>query len=395
MADKKMYELGAVRSKFSELFEYGQEQAKKIGAENVYDFSLGNPSIPAPDCVKEAIFDMYNTLSSKELHSYTNARGLLEVRQYLADYMNETYNAGVGADNFHITVSSSASLAVLIRALQEDTSDEFIVVAPFYPEYRVFIEPIGSKCVVVPPDTEHFQLSIEGVEQAITPHTRAIIINTPNNPSGAVYSEETIKELAALLTRKSAEIGHPIFLISDEPYREVIYDNLPILYIPHYYDNTIVTYSYSKSLSLPGERIGYILVPPAVDDWQYLMTAILGAARMYGYVCAPSTFQRVIAAVHGATGDISEYDKNRHLIYDNLTRMGYDCVYPSGAFYLFVKAPDGDSIQFMENAKKLNILIVAADEFACPGYARISYCVDSDMIVRSLPAFEKLLAMYK
>ena len=204
-----------------------------------------------------------------------------------------------------------------------------------------------------------------------------------------------IKELAALLTRKSAEIGHPIFLISDEPYREVIYDNLPILYIPHYYDNTIVTYSYSKSLSLPGERIGYILVPPAVDDWQYLMTAILGAARMYGYVCAPSTFQRVIAAVHGATGDISEYDKNRHLIYDNLTRMGYDCVYPSGAFYLFVKAPDGNSIQFMENAKKLNILIVAADEFACPGYARISYCVDSDMIVRSLPAFEKLLAMYK
>ncbi len=395
MADKKMYELGAVRSKFSELFEYGQAQAAKIGWEHVYDFSLGNPSIPAPDCVKEAIIDMLDHKTSREIHSYTNARGLLEVRQYLADYMNETYDAGVGPDNFHLTVGSSASLAVIIRALQEDTSDEFIVIAPFYPEYRIFIEPIGSKCVVVPPDTEHFQLSIEGVAKAITPHTRAIIVNSPNNPSGTVYSEDTIRRLAALLKEKSAEIGHPIFLISDEPYREIVYDNLPILYLPHYYDNTIVTYSYSKSLSLPGERIGYILVPPTVDDHAYLMTAILGTARMYGYVCAPSTYQRVIAAVRGATADISEYDKNRHLIYDNLTKMGYDCVYPSGAFYLFVKAPDGNSLQFMENAKKFNILLVAADEFACPGYARISYCVDADMIRRSLPAFKKLLALYK
>lgn len=395
MADKKMYELGAVRSKFSDLFEYGEKKAAEIGRENVYDFSIGNPSVPAPDCVKQAIIDMLDHKAPQEMHNYTNSRGLLEVRQYLADYMNETYQAGVSAENFHLTVGSSASLAILLRALQEDVSDEYIVIAPYYPEYRAYIEPIGSKCVVVPPDTEHFQLSIPDVEAAITKQTRAIIINTPNNPSGTVYSEGTIKQLAALLTAKSAEIGHPIFLISDEPYREIVYDGAPILYLPHYYDNTIITYSYSKSLSLAGERIGYILVPPTVDDHAYLMTAILGTARMYGYVCAPSTYQWVIAAIKGATADFSEYDANRHLLYDNLTKMGYDCVYPSGAFYLFIKVPDGDDLQFMENAKKFNLLIVPAADFGCPGYARIAYCVDRDMIRRSLPAFEKLIALYK
>ncbi len=395
MADKRMYELGSVRSKFSDLFEYGQEQAEKIGSENVFDFSVGNPSIPAPTCVKDAIIKLLETKTSKEIHAYTNVRGMVGVRRRLAEYMNETYQAGVKAEDFYLTEGSSQALAVLIRALQEDKTDEFMVIAPFYPEYRAYIEPIGSPCVVVPSDTQHFQLDVKAVEACITEHTRAILVNTPNNPSGTVYTSETIKKLSDVLRRKSAEIGHPIYLISDEPYREIVYDGAPILYIPHYYENTIITYSYSKSLSLAGERIGYVLIPPSVEKGKEIMTAFLGTSRMYGYVHAPSTYQWVIAMTLGHTGDITLYDKNRHLLYDNLTAMGYDCVYPQGAFYLFIKVPDGDSLAFMERAKRFNLLIVPADDFGCPGYARIAYCVDENMIRRSLPAFKKLIALYR
>ena len=248
---------------------------------------------------------------------------------------------------------------------------------------------------MVPPDTEHFQLSIEGLEAAITEKTRAVIINTPNNPSGSVYSADTLTKLGEVLRRKSSEIGHAIILISDEPYREVIYDNLPILYVPKFYENTVVCYSYSKSLSLPGERVGYILVPDEVEYSKEIFTAVCGAGRSMGFVCAPNLFQKVILACQGKTSDISIYDANRKLIFEGLTKIGFDCVYPSGAFYLFVKAPDGNSEQFMENAKKLNLLIVPGDEFGCPGYCRISYCVDPDMIKRSLPVFEKLYAQYQ
>jgi aspartate aminotransferase len=390
-----MYELGAKRSAIRALFDYGQEQKAKVGAENVFDFSIGNPSIPAPDCVKDTIVDLVTTQPSVSIHGYTPAPGDPDVRQGLADYMNAAYDAHVSGGNFYMTCGASASLAIILRALIESPDDEIIVNAPFFPEYRVFIGNAGGKFVMVPPDTEHFQLSIDALEEAITANTKAVIINTPNNPSGSVYSADTLTALGDLLRRKTAQYGHPVYLFSDEPYREVIYDNLPILYVPKFYDNTIVLYSYSKSLSLPGERVGYILIPDAVAYSKELFTTVCGAGRSMGFVCAPNLFQKTILHCLGKTSDISIYDDNRKLVYQGLSKIGFDCVYPSGAFYLFVKAPDGDSNQFMENAKKLNVLIVPGDEFGCPGYCRISYCVDPDMIKRSLPAFQKLYDQYQ
>lgn len=395
MYDEKMYALGAKRSAIRALFDYGQEQAAKVGKENVFDFSIGNPSIPAPDCVQDEIIRLAREEEPAAIHGYTPAPGDPAVRQGLADYMNKTYDAGVSGANFYMTCGASASLAIILRALITEECDEIIVNAPFFPEYRVFVNNAGGTLVMVPPDTEHFQLSIEGLEAAITEKTRAVIINTPNNPSGSVYSADTLTKLGEVLRRKSSEIGHAIILISDEPYREVIYDNLPILYVPKFYENTVVCYSYSKSLSLPGERVGYILVPDEVEYSKEIFTAVCGAGRSMGFVCAPNLFQKVILACQGKTSDISIYDANRKLIFEGLTKIGFDCVYPSGAFYLFVKAPDGNSEQFMENAKKLNLLIVPGDEFGCPGYCRISYCVDPDMIKRSLPVFEKLYAQYQ
>lgn len=395
MYDEKMYALGAKRSAIRALFDYGQEQAAKVGKENVFDFSIGNPSIPAPDCVQDEIIRLAREEEPAAIHGYTPAPGDPAVRQGLADYMNKTYDAGLSGANFYMTCGASASLAIILRALITEECDEIIVNAPFFPEYRVFVNNAGGTLVMVPPDTKHFQLSIEGLEAAITEKTRAVIINTPNNPSGSVYSAETLTKLGEVLSRKSAEIGHAIILISDEPYREVIYDNLPILYVPKFYENTVVCYSYSKSLSLPGERVGYILVPDEVEHSKEIFTAVCGAGRSMGFVCAPNLFQKVILACQGKTSDISIYDANRKLIFEGLTKIGFDCVYPSGAFYLFVKAPDGNSEQFMENAKKLNLLIVPGDEFGCPGYCRISYCVDPDMIKRSLPVFEKLYAQYQ
>lgn len=395
MYDKTMYDLGAKRSAIRALFDYGQEQAAKVGKENVFDFSIGNPSIPAPDCVKEAIVELVTTQESAAVHSYTPAPGDPAVRQGLADYMNETYHAGVSGANFYMTCGASASLAIVLRALIEDAGDEIIVNAPFFPEYRVFIGNAGGRLVMVPPDTADFQLSVDGLEKALTEKTKAVIINTPNNPSGSVYSADTLTRLGEVLRKKSEEFGHPVFLISDEPYREVIYDGLPILYVPDFYDDTIICYSYSKSLSLPGERVGYILVPDAVDHGKDIFTAVCGAGRAMGFVCAPNLFQKAILKCQGQTSDISKYDENRKLIYHGLSEIGFDCVYPSGAFYLFVKAPDGNAEQFMERAKTLHILIVPGDEFGCPGYCRISYCVHTDMIKRSLPAFQTLYDLYR
>lgn len=395
MYDEKMYALGAKRSAIRALFDYGQEQIAKVGKENVFDFSIGNPSIPAPECVQDEIVRLAREEEPAAIHGYTPAPGDPAVRQGIADYMNKTYDAGVKGANFYMTCGASASLAIMMRALIETPEDEIVVNAPFFPEYRVFINNAGGKIVVVPPDTEHFQLSLTGLDASITAHTKAVIINTPNNPSGSVYSAETLTKLGELLRQKSAAFGHPIFLIADEPYREVIYDNLPILYVPKFYDNTVICYSYSKSLSLPGERVGYILVPDAVDHAKEIFTTVCGAGRSMGFVCAPNLFQKVILACQGQTADISIYDANRKLIYNGLSKIGFDCVYPSGAFYLFVKAPDGNSQQFMENAKKLNVLIVPGDEFGCPGYCRISYCVDPDMIKRSLTAFDQLYKLYQ
>lgn len=278
MASKEMYALGSQASVIRDLFAYGQQQAAVVGKENVFDFSIGNPTVPAPACVKEAIEDIMETRESAAIHGYTAAVGDTAVRQGLADFMNQTYDAQVRADNFYMTCGAAASLTISLKALVESSDDEIILIAPFFPEYTVFVQNANAKSVVLPPDTEHFQISLDALEKAITPHTRAVIINSPNNPSGVVYSADTYEKLAALLTRKSQEIGHAIYIISDEPYREIIYDGLPILYVPKFYKDTIICYSYSKSLSLPGERIGYVLVPDCAADAKEVYTAVCGPA---------------------------------------------------------------------------------------------------------------------
>ena len=395
MASKEMYALGSQASVIRDLFAYGQQQAAVVGKENVFDFSIGNPTVPAPACVKEAIEDIMETRESEAIHGYTAAAGDTAVRQGLADFMNQTYDAQVRADNFYMTCGAAASLTISLKALVESPDDEIILIAPFFPEYTVFVQNANAKSVVLPPDTEHFQISLDALEKAITPHTRAVIINSPNNPSGVVYSADTYEKLAALLTRKSQEIGHAIYIISDEPYREIIYDGLPILYVPKFYKDTIICYSYSKSLSLPGERIGYVLVPDCAADAKEVYTAVCGAGRSMGFVCAPHLFQDVVLKCLGQTSDMNIYDENRKLLYNGLKEMGYDCVYPSGAFYLFVKSPEADAKAFSDKAKKLNLLIVPADSFGCPGYVRVSYCVDPDMIKRSFAAFKKLMEQYQ
>lgn len=395
MASKEMYALGSQASVIRDLFAYGQQQAAVVGKENVFDFSIGNPTVPAPACVKEAIEDIMETRESPAIHGYTAAAGDTAVRQGLADFMNQTYDAQVRADNFYMTCGAAASLTISLKALVESPDDEIILIAPFFPEYTVFVQNANAKSVVLPPDTEHFQISLDALEKAITPHTRAVIINSPNNPSGVVYSADTYEKLAALLTRKSQEIGHAIYIISDEPYREIIYDGLPILYVPKFYKDTIICYSYSKSLSLPGERIGYVLVPDCAADAKEVYTAVCGAGRSMGFVCAPHLFQDVVLKCLGQTSDMNIYDENRKLLYNGLKEMGYDCVYPSGAFYLFVKSPEADAKAFSDKAKKLNLLIVPADSFGCPGYVRVSYCVDPDMIKRSFAAFKKLMEQYQ
>ena len=395
MASREMYQWGAQSSVIRDLFTYGREQAAKIGDENVFDFSIGNPTVPAPECIKDAITEIMETRTAVAVHGYTAAAGDPVVRKGLADYMNKTFNAGVEADNFYMTCGAAASLTITLKALVESSDDEIVVIAPYFPEYTAFIKNSGAEKVVVPPDMESFQIPFDALEQAITPKTRALIINSPNNPSGVVYSENTYKKLAALLEKKSGEIGHTIYLIADEPYREIIYDGLTVPYVPHYYKDTIICYSYSKSLSLPGERIGYILVPPSATDSKEIYTAVCGAGRIMGFVCAPHLFQDVVLKCLGQTSDISVYDANRKLLYNGLKELGYECVYPSGAFYLFVKSPEADANAFSEKAKALNLLIVPADSFGCPGYVRISYCVQPDMIRRSLPAFAELMKSYR
>ena len=395
MYSEQYYKLGSNRSAIRELFEYGKQRAAIVGKENVYDFSLGNPTVPAPTCVKEAIVEFLETSDSIEVHGYTSAQGDGELRAALAKYYNDTYGTKFHADNYYITCGAAASLCISFRALTESPEDEFIAIAPFFPEYKVFVEGNGAKLRVVKPDTKNFQINMKELEETINEHTKGVIINSPNNPSGVIYNEETIKKLAELLEVKSKELGRTIFLISDEPYREIAYDGVDVPYVTKYYANTIVCYSYSKSLSLPGERIGFVLVPDEVDDSRGVYYAMCGAARALGFVCAPSLFQKVLTKCLGQVGDISLYKTNRDILYEGLTALGYECVKPQGAFYMFVKAMGGDSVAFCEKAKELDLLLVAADGFGCPGYVRISYCVDKDMIERSMAAFAKLAENYK
>lgn len=391
----KMYDLGSRRSAIRDLFEYGKQRAAIVGAENVYDFSLGNPTVPAPDCVDETIRRLTEELDCIKLHGYTSAQGDVETRDAIAQFLNHTHGTNFSANDFYITMGAAASLSIAFHALTTSDADEYIAIAPFFPEYKVFVEATGASLKVVPADTENFQINFDALVQMVNPHTKAVIINSPNNPSGAVYSEETITRLAKILGEKEVEYGHPIFVIADEPYREIVYDKAAVPFVTKYYNNTLVCYSYSKSLSLPGERIGYILVPQEAYQAKELYAAVAGAGRALGYVCAPSMMQKVIALCQGQTGDVELYKKNRDLLYEGLTTIGYECFKPQGAFYMFVKALEEDATAFCERAKEQDLLIVPGDGFGCPGYVRISYCVDEEMIKRSFVAFEKLYKKYQ
>ena len=390
MVNESMLKLGTNRSCIRELFEYGLRQAAVVGKENVFDYSIGNPSIPAPPEVNEAIVDIIRNTDSLAVHGYTPAPGLPDARAAVAQELSERYGIEIRGANIFFTCGAAPALISVIRALNVDES-EFIAIAPFFPEYRPFTEANGAKFVVVPADIPSFQINWAALEERISERTQAVIVNTPNNPSGVIYTRETLSRLAELLGRKSAEFGHPIFLIADEPYRELAYDDAEVPFIPTIYPNTIVCYSYSKSLSLPGERIGYVCVPDWVEDSATVFAAIAGAARASGHVCAPALQQRVVARCAYARPDVKAYNENRSLLYEALSSYGYDCVKPNGAFYMFVKAPGGDSAAFSDKAKEKNLLLVPGNDFGVPEYFRICTCVSKDMILRSLPAFKALI----
>ena len=389
MINEKSYALGANRSVIRDLFEYGRQRAAIVGPENVYDYSLGNPSIPAPDYVNQAIRDILSDTDSLAIHGYTTAVGDYETRKAIADDLNRRYNAGARAEDFFIGSGAAPELVAVFQALAVPGA-EILAVAPYFPEYKPFVEGTGAAFKVVPPDVPGFQINLAAVEAMLTPATQAIIINSPNNPSGVVYTAQTLSTLGEILTRKGEEYGHPIYIVSDEPYRELTY-GCTAPFIPNMYPNTVVCYSYSKSLSLPGERIGYVYVPKQCADAAPLYAAIAGAAREKGHVCAPSLWQKVIARCTHLRPDLESYDKNRKALYENLTAYGYEMAKPDGAFYLFIKAPGGDAVAFSEKAKKYDLLVVPGDGFGCPGYFRICYCVSYDLIQRSLPAFKALI----
>ena len=394
MINEKMYGLGSKRSSIREIFEYAKVRAAEIGVENVFDFSIGNPSVPAPEAVNETIKKLVEETPSVALHGYTSAQGGKDVRDSIAANYKKRFGVELSGDDLYMTCGAAASLTITLNALYE-AGDEVIVFAPYFAEYRVFVEGAGMKLVVLRSDEKTMLPDFETLKKAITPHTKAVLINSPNNPSGAVYGEDTIRTLCGILRKKSHEYGKPIFLISDEPYRELVYDQKTVVVSPmRYYDESIVCYSYSKSLSLPGERIGYIAVNPKMQNAKAVYAAVCGAGRSLGFVCAPALFQRVAAACDGMTADLSVYKKNRDLLYNALTEYGFTCIYPDGAFYLFMKAAEKDAKAFCERAKKHELLFVAGDDFGFEGWVRIAYCVQTEKIERALPIFKQLAQEY-
>ena len=389
MINETMKELGNKRSVIREIFEFGNRRRAEIGAENVYDFSLGNPNVPAPEAVNRTMIELLQTKSDMYLHGYTSAQGAIDTREAVAADLNRRFGTAFHKDNFYMTCGAAASLKISLTALYTP-GDEVIAFTPFFPEYRVFVETCGAKLVTAASDQNTFQIDFEVLEPLITEKTKAVIVNSPNNPSGVVYTAETVTKLAELLRAKEAEFGHAIYLIADEPYRELVYDGMDVPYLTKYYKDTIVCYSYSKSLSLPGERIGYILVPDEVTDAKDIYAAVCGAGRALGYVCAPSLAQHVIASCTGMVSDLNVYRLNRDLLIDSLTEFGFTCIHPDGAFYLFMKSPIADAGAFCEKAKDFDLLLVPADSFGTPGFVRIAYCVSTEMIRNSLPAFRKL-----
>lgn len=394
MISKKMENMVANSSAIRAMFEEGNRLAKIYGSENVFDFSLGNPNVPAPDAVKYAIKELLDEEDPVVLHGYTNSNaGYEDVRIAIADSLNERFGTHFCSKNITMTVGAAGGLNVILKSLI-NPGDEVIAFAPYFGEYRSYTDNYDGVLVEVSPNTTDFQPKLDEFEQKISPKTKAIIVNTPNNPTGVVYSEETIQKMAAILEKKQKEYGTDIYLISDEPYRELAYDGVEVPYLTRYYANTIVGYSYSKSLSLPGERIGYLVIPDEASDSEKLIGAVNVATRVLGFVNAPTLQQKVVKACLNEKTDISYYDRNRETLYNGLKNLGFDCIKPEGAFYLFVKSPIADEKEFCNEAKKYNILIVPGSSFACPGYVRMAYCVSYETIVNSLPKFAELAKQY-
>lgn len=394
MVNRKMLALGRNNSVIRDIAEFGRQRIAQVGAENVFDFSIGSPNVPAPQTVTDTLQELIAQTPAAQLHAYTAAPGAFDVRQAVAGYVRDTFGFEAEAKYIYMTAGASSSLAITLHAVAEE-GDEVIVFTPYFPEYRVFIEKTGARFVAVNSAEKTFQIHKASLLAAVNQNTKAVIVNSPGNPTGVVLNQESIEILADILTAKAEEYGHPIYLIADEPYRELVYGDVKVPYIPLFYKNTIVCYSFSKSLSLPGERIGYILVSPEAENAEAVFDAVCGAGRALGYICAPSLLQQLVKSCLGMTSDIAVYDENRKILYNALTEYGYEAVYPDGAFYLFVKALEPDANAFCEKAKTFDLLLVPADSFGCPGYVRIAYCATTDHIRRSLPAFRKLAALYR
>ena len=393
MISEKMKPFVKNNSAIRIMFEEGNKLRAKYGPENVYDFSLGNPSVPAPDSVRKAIIDLVNEMEPTVIHGYMNNAGFEDVRQTIAESLNRRFGTNFAAKNLIMTVGAASGLNITLKAIL-NPGEEVIVFAPYFLEYGAYVRNYDGVLVEVTPDTSTFQPNLAEFAKKITPKTRAVIVNTPHNPTGVVYSEETIKKLAAILEEKQKEFNSVIYLISDEPYRELAYDGVFVPYLTKYYANTIVGYSYSKSLSLPGERIGYVVIPDEADGAEELIQATTIANRVSGAVNAPSLMQKVIARCVDEKTDVAAYDKNRQALYDGLRELGFECIKPEGAFYLFVKSPVADEKEFVNAGKKYNILMVPGSSFACPGYVRLAYCVAYETIVNALPQFRKLAEEY-
>ena len=393
MFDQKMLDIGYSQSTIRDLYTYGLERKKVIGEDNVFDFSIGNPSIPAPKIVNDTLVKLLTEEDSAKIHGYTVSPGNLEVRDAIAEYLNKTYKASTQGRYIFLTCGAAASLAIVTKAFVKP-NEEVITFAPHFPEYRTYTEAVGGVLINVNPDKDFFP-DFEDLEKKITSRTRLVIYDSPNNPTGAFYTEEVIKKMASVLSKKEKEYGHPIYLVSDEPYRELLYKNEEYPFVTNYYNNSIVCYSFSKSLSLPGERIGYVLVNPKCEQVDDVYAVICGAASMLGYICAPALFQHMVPYVLGHTSNLDEYKKNKEALYNSLKEIGFEVIYPTGAFYLFMKALEPDAEKFSEVAKKFELLLVPSDPFDYKGYVRIAYCVSYKQIVNSIPAFKKLYNYYK
>lgn len=395
MLSKEVLELSKQHSVIRDIFEFGMQRAREVGAENVFDFSIGNPSVPAPKEVDEKAIEMLRTADPVDIHGYTSNAGVLEVREKIAKFLNRRFKTNYTAENIFMTIGAAAALGICFKSLVDGPEDEIITFAPYFPEYQVYAKGAGCKLRVIQPDTESFQINFEELEKALNKNTKAVLINSPNNPSGVVYSAQTIQKLADLLEEKQKEFGHSIYIITDEPYREIVYDGFEVPFVPNFYKNTLIGYSFSKSLSLPGERIGYIVAPTEAEDFEDLLPVFIAAGRLLSYVSVPTLYQKVVGECVDLTADISVYQRNKDLFYHALIDMGYECVEPGGAFYLFPKALEDDAAAFCERAKKYDLLIVPGDSFGCPGYVRISYCVPTERIEKALPLFQKLRDEYR